>query len=514
MRQSLLTTAFLFFSFIGFGQCPTEPLLEITSQSQLDNFSTNYPDCTILNNNIRISGTDIVDVSGLAQLTYISGLYIENNPTLESLDGLENLTDIAGLYIRNNPVLVDFDGTGNAMIHFVEILNNQNLSSLNGLLGIDGQLESLTIRENPSLVNLQGLNTCTGVVHTDFLLENNEALTSLSGIENMTIIGNLIVRDNDALVQLDALNTNLEVYIGLYLEDNLILEDITNLESVTFGTLFEQLQLLNNPSLSICNSSTICDYILGGGSTSIQNNDEGCLTISQVSASCGEIYIPDPNFLQALTQHNPPIDLNTDTIIQLNEAEAFTGTLNVASKVISDFTGLEAFINITGFDGSGNFISELSLEENTAVTSVDFSNNPDLRKVFLKNGNNTAITNFNGVDCPSLEFICVDDVAFAEANFTSIDPQVQFVDDCELLIVEDFNLADAVSVFPNPVSETLSISTTSNINFTKAEIYSIHGQKLVETSATQINFSEFSSGVYFVKIVSGRGTITKKIIKK
>ena len=133
--------------------------------------------------------------------------------------------------------------------------------------------------------------------------------------------------------------------------------------------------------------------------------------------------------------------------------------------------GLEAFVNITGFNGSGNFMSALSLETNTAITSVDFSNNPDLESVNLKNGNNTAITSFNGVDCPTLNFVCVDEVAFAEANFTNIDPQVIFVDDCSVLAVSEFNLAEAIALFPNPVSNNLTILMDLKMQITQNHIF-------------------------------------------
>ena len=304
-------------------------------------------------------------------------------------------------------------------------------------------------------------------------------------------------------------NIPLEIKIN----NNAILSDIFGLENINFTTLF-RVEIQNNSNLSRCDIFSLCNFIQTANETVIDNNSTGCNSIPEVELECSLVDIPDNNFLDALVNHTPTIDTNSDGNIQFDEAEAFTGTIEVANEVISDFTGLEAFMNSSGFNGSGNFASELSLETNTALTSVDFSNNPDLRKVFLKNGNNTAITSFNGVDCPSLEFVCVDDVAFAQANFTNIDPQVTFVEDCEVLAVEDFNLAEAVSVFPNPVSEMLTISIASNIKVIKAEIYTIRGQKLMETSASQINLSDFSAGIYFVKVVSAQGSITKKIIKE
>jgi hypothetical protein len=215
-----------------------------------------------------------------------------------------------------------------------------------------------------------------------------------------------------------------------------------------------------------------------------------------------------------LLNYSPTIDTNGDDNIQFTEAEAFTGTLEVSEKVISDFTGLEAFVNITGFNGRGNIMSELSLEANIALTSVDFSESPDLVNINLKNGNNTSITSFNGLDCPSLEFVCVDDIAFAEVNFTNIDADVQFVEDCEVLAVADFNLEESLVLLPNPVSEILTISIAPNIKFINTEVYSVSGQKLSSSKSEQINMNDLATGIYFVKVNTKQGSVTKKIIKE
>ncbi|RLD56411.1 MAG: hypothetical protein DRJ01_15280, partial [Bacteroidetes bacterium] len=58
------------------------------------------------------------------------------------------------------------------------------------------------------------------------------------------------------------------------------------------------------------------------------------------------VNIPDANFKNALINHNPVIDLNTDGEIQVSEAEAFNSGINVIGQGIVDMTGIEAFINI------------------------------------------------------------------------------------------------------------------------------------------------------------------------
>ncbi len=51
------------------------------TQSEIDDFQANYPDCTDLEGNVVIRGDDITNLNGLQVLTSIGGsLYIDNNP--------------------------------------------------------------------------------------------------------------------------------------------------------------------------------------------------------------------------------------------------------------------------------------------------------------------------------------------------------------------------------------------------------------------------------------------------
>src|SRR5690606_17346721 len=72
------------------------------------------------------------------------------------------------------------------------------------------------------------------------------------------------------------------------------------------------------------------------------------------------VNIPDANFKNALLAHDPVIDTNSDGEIQVTEAEAITGALNVGSKSISDLTGIEAFVNLTELYCQDNLLTHLN----------------------------------------------------------------------------------------------------------------------------------------------------------
>jgi len=84
----------------------------------------------------------------------------------------------------------------------------------------------------------------------------------------------------------------------------------------------------------------------------------------------------------------------------------------------------------------------------------------------------------------------------------------------EFLSVEDFSLERLIMLHPNPVSSILKIQTSKNLTFQEATVYSVLGGELITTSEKQINMEKLVTGVYFVKIKTNKGSLTKKIVKQ
>ena len=79
------------------------------------------------------------------------------------------------------------------------------------------------------------------------------------------------------------------------------------------------------------------------------------------------------------------------------------------------------------------------------------------------------------------------------------------------LFIEENNI-ESVNMYPNPVSGNLKIN---NLNeSTTINVYSITGQLLRSVSATgstEIDMSDLSDGLYFVKMQNGKSVRTEKI---
>jgi len=71
-----------------------------------------------------------------------------------------------------------------------------------------------------------------------------------------------------------------------------------------------------------------------------------------------------------------------------------------------------------------------------------------------------------------------------------------------------------ISISPNPVRNKLSIQMPSEFEANGIVIYDINGKVLLETNiAEELDVSHFNSGLYFIKISSSQGVISKKFLK-
>lgn len=100
------------------------------------------------------------------------------------------------------------------------------------------------------------------------------------------------------------------------------------------------------------------------------------------------------------------------------------------------------------------------------------------------------------------------------ADTSALNVPIQFVGatfDSTLDIEKDVLLSNAISIYPNPASDYISINST--IELERIQLYDLLGKQVISTVETeQIEISHLPVGVYLLKAFSESGTITKKII--
>ncbi len=265
--------------------------ITITTQSQINNFNSNYPGCTMIGGTLKLNGVGITNLTGLSGIVEIGGsLIVDDCDALLNLNGLNNLESIGdSFYIANNSGLDNFLGL-DELISIggdVEITNNSGFLNCLGLEGLEYLPGNLTLRSITSLQGFNNLQEVSGFVFTYgvgglsglesletvgsycFFRNCNSNVTNLSGISNLVSIGGTFqVSENNNSISLVGLNPDLEIGGGLSLYGNNLLASLAGLENLT--ELGGSLSIENNNSLLDLNGLSALQSI--NGSIEIRNN--------------------------------------------------------------------------------------------------------------------------------------------------------------------------------------------------------------------------------------------------
>ena len=270
-----------------------------TTQTQIDSFQIDYPNCNIVEGDIEISGDDITNLDSLVVLTAIEGdLFVGYSTALTSLYGLHNVISIGQtVRIYMNSALTNLSGLNSVVTigQNLRITNNDILNDISALSNLTTVGENLRIYMNSELTTLSGLDNVT-TVGDNLRITNNVSLTSVSALINLTsIAGELAVDNNDALLSLEGL-------------DGIDPESITDLV------------IRNNILLSTCEVQSVCDYLVTpNGDISIHSNATGCASKEEVISRCAddvyELPIPVFNIYPNPAQNNISISSPTKAVV-------------------------------------------------------------------------------------------------------------------------------------------------------------------------------------------------------
>ena len=341
------------------GVYPTDTIV-LESQSDVTNFTINYPGVTSIENGLVISGNDIVDLNPLSILNLITGdLIIKDNALLSSLDGLENMQ-------------TNYDGD------FLMIKNNPNLTSLSGLIGFTNSFRIL-IKDNPLLESLLGLSNIINIQGYGITIDNNDSLINLLGLENIRFVHDFYIVNNDNLINTSGLD-NIEKISDFKLENNAsllsiegfirsplikrfrlvnnpLITDISKLEYMRTGdtVIFSgHIEIINNPNLTNCSIYSICStfYL---GNVIIENNGSGCSDTTEVQAQCpsafpGEIWLSYQEDVDNFSTNYPGCTVLAYNINISGSNIANLNGLSHIDKVYKEIT-IEGCPNLTNVNG-------------------------------------------------------------------------------------------------------------------------------------------------------------------
>lgn len=279
--------------------CPSAEVV-LSSQVDVDSFSTNFSGCTDLGFPLVISGSDIQNLNGLSQIESVSRLEISNNPLLEFTSGLNDIAivdngqDIPEIVVENNPALEGMAGLFSFGVEVTNIrfVNNPSINSTGGFLGVTSLSEDLIITDNSSIQSLSGFSNITTGNISKATISNNSQLTDITVISWLKSCSEgFEFLNNDAIFSLEGLeNLASESPAGPFsirMEDNDNLGDISALEIIDDLSLIDSWVISGNANLSVCNIQSVCQYIEENRNITIDANATGCNDVPEVEVACG-----------------------------------------------------------------------------------------------------------------------------------------------------------------------------------------------------------------------------------
>jgi Leucine-rich repeat (LRR) protein len=382
----------------------------------------------------------------------IYAFYAEANPSLFCIqvDDAENAN--AGLYPYQNWKKDDRATYSEDCAQPVTISVNDVFEQLLVDLHIDSDGE---VNGEVSTSDIYGL--------LELEVPSGYSISNLDGIENLISLESLIVSDigltsldvsnNPTLKQIDCSNNQLT---SLDLNNNLGLNQLD-----CSNNQISSLDLSNNLMLT---------YI------DVSNNP---ITPGSLILPANSLY--GKNASDALKIENSKLKtyLSNDNLLYLNVANT-----NLTSIDVSYFVSLDS-LDVQG----------------SQLDSLDVSNNANLSYL---NTTNTSLT------CVQVSQDQLNNIPTAWVK----DATTTYSVDCNAMSDEDFNNS-TFSMYPNPFSEELIIDFIEEARYS---IINLNGQTLRQGNLTKgestLDLSTISSGLYFIKLKTEKGNITKKVIKK
>lgn len=218
--------------------------------------------------------------------------------------------------------------------------------------------------------------------------------------------------------------------------------------------------------------------------------------------------ITDLSPLSYINSINHLLIIDADNITSLM---AFDNTEILSSLIIRDSDGLLNLDGIHLYDSQE--YSWLVLENNSLLENIEALDdvNTAIETVTIMNNPNLSQCAVSRV-CKSLT---LDNTTISIANNnTGCNSREEVENECEIVGINDFELNKKIILYPNPASNIIKITTSAEIDIKDVKLYNQLGQLLSITSNKTIDIIPFENGVYFIKVSTSKGNITKKVIKR
>jgi hypothetical protein len=513
-----------------------------------------FSNLTLVGGNVSLNQNDsITDLTGLDNLTTIGrDLLIQDNLSLINLAGLTNLISIGGkLTIKGNEALVDLAALSNfsSMKGELKIDDNDVLNSLGGLENLTSDsITNIFITNNASLASCEANSLCeylsspNGTVniynnapgcnnppeiaascnislpclpyghyyfyhqtdidnfHNDYpdctklagnVSINTSDITSLSGLSQITgIEKGLSILNCHALVNLSGLGNLDSIGGNFLLFQNFALESTAGLVSLeyiggsfTINNNIDLLQVLDLDQISYIGNKLDFDY------------NPSLFTISGFSLL--DSIMGDFRFYQSAYMTNLDCFQNLSYI---------GGDLSISSNSrLNSLTNMDKLTRIGGdlYIWGNDSLTSLSGLDNIEPTSI----------VNLQIGYNESLSECD-VESICAYLISPDGNVNITNNANGCNSDLQVLMECSVGLEENATFNENITIYPNPASGIISVTSKDGCAIEQVNIYNYIGQIVLctQNSLETIDVSMLANGMYVIAIQIDGRIISKKLI--
>ena len=398
-KSYYFTVIILFLAFIGVSQNCLPSGITFSTQSSVDNFSTNYPGCTHIGGNVTI-GTAITDVSPLSQLISIGGhLVIRYNTSLTSISGFNNLTNVGGdLEIRGNNNVTQisaFNSLATIGGHFI-LDGNLALTSISDMPSLTSISNDLFIRGNNALASFTGFNSLA-TIGGHYFLDGNLALTGIPTMPSLTSVANdFKIRGNNALVSFSGYSSLATIGGHYFLDGNLTLTGIPTMPSLT--SVANDFWIRGNNSLvsfsGFDNLTTIGGHYFLDGNLALT----GMATMPSLVSIANDFYLRGNNSLVSFSGFNNLITIGGRYFLDGNTALTSINALQNLTTISNDLwiRGSNSLVSLNGLQSLTAVNGIIRIQNNIVLSICNIQSLCDLLP-----GNGTQISG-NATGCNSV----------------------------------------------------------------------------------------------------------------
>lgn len=194
-------------------------------------------------------------------------------------------------------------------------------------------------------------------------------------------------------------------------------------------------------------------------------------------------------------------DAISGTINAQGQTASYTGT--ITNEV--DAHGTLSF-NIAGLGSYSGSVTRIVTTQNISFSIVIFPGTATITSYYYYKDSDGSLvfrTNAGNVSVPSLNI---------NESFSTTEGLITNT----LSINGEASQLDGIKIFPNPVSEYLSIQSNESISIQSIQVIDINGRTVLtqKESLDTINTEQLQSGFYTLSISTDKGSLTRKFIKK